>query len=210
MKLQQIILQLPKRSKKIDVVQNVLGENLVKMQQNAQDGFGLVPFRLPPFKNQNVDQVARHLLDSCVGYENLIPCESSGDGNCLFNSISSFLYGNESFHTELRVRAMTELIINIDFYANPQNYSNKSLFQSVMFSTLSSKNINNVHEIIFKEALDGFNNGSYSAMICMYGLANALNIQIQQIKPVGPGESFLVDASNMLIKPFFSDSLSKH
>lgn len=41
---------------------------------------------------------------------------TSMDGNCLFNAMSRALYGDERHHSQLRLRAVIEMILNIHFY----------------------------------------------------------------------------------------------
>ena len=50
------------------------------------------------------------------------PYKSTGNGNCLFNSISSSLCGNETLATELRLRTAVEMITNAEVYTSRQDY----------------------------------------------------------------------------------------
>ena len=58
-----------------------------------------------------IDYAARSIMEKCdiSGY---IPGLASGDGNCLFNAVSTGILGNESLSTELRVRCTIEMAIN--------------------------------------------------------------------------------------------------
>lgn len=60
------------------------------------------------------DKVATKVL----GKSDLIPTKVSGNGNCLFNSLSMAIQGNESLASEIRVRTCIEMQDNKDFYQN--------------------------------------------------------------------------------------------
>ena len=48
--------------------------------------------------------------------------ESSTDENCLFNSVSAVLYGNEGFTHRLRLATVYEGIINSESYSKKVGY----------------------------------------------------------------------------------------
>lgn len=50
------------------------------------------------------------------GKSDIIPTRVSGNGNCLFNSLSMAIQGNESLASEIRVRTCIEMQDNKEFY----------------------------------------------------------------------------------------------
>ena len=54
----------------------------------------------------------------------LVPVTVIGDGNCLFQSISLILFGDEDYHCELKVRSSMELACNIHAYIKQDTIGN--------------------------------------------------------------------------------------
>ena len=67
------------------------------------------------FDKSALDRVAKRLLPKdCHA---LFPVFTKGDGNCLFNSISLLLTGEQSqLSTELRIKVVGEMVKNRSFY----------------------------------------------------------------------------------------------
>ena len=59
----------------------------------------------------------RDLPPDCPG-KFPVPIETTGNGNCFFNSLSRLVYGDEEHATELRVRVVVEAVQNKDIYLN--------------------------------------------------------------------------------------------
>ena len=55
-------------------------------------------------------------MNKCSLSEIGVPALSTGNGNCLFNSVSTALTGDEELATELRLRTAIEMSLNFDFY----------------------------------------------------------------------------------------------
>ena len=56
------------------------------------------------------DPVSKMILENHkISFDGKIPVFVSGDGNCLFNSLSVGLVGHEKFATEVRVRTCLEM-----------------------------------------------------------------------------------------------------
>ena len=66
-----------------------------------------------------VDDVSTQLP---VGDTQLVPIYSTADGDCLYNSISLQLTGDESLATARRVTAALELVLNEQFYIERYDY----------------------------------------------------------------------------------------
>jgi hypothetical protein len=64
-----------------------------------------------------VDQLSCCLVPQDIS-PNLVPLKSTGNGNCLFNSVSILLIGNESLHGVLRLLTAAEIFLHYIFYAS--------------------------------------------------------------------------------------------
>ena len=97
------------------------------------------------------DNVAKTLVPEAF-VKDYIPLTSTGNGNCLFNSISLLLCGSEKLANELRLRTVLELAGNFNFYADhplirnteiksmskrATLFSTKSIYDTVIFSNQS-------------------------------------------------------------------------
>ena len=61
----------------------------------------------------NLMHLLRKYCTELTGYQAVV---TTGDGNCLFNSVSYLLCGQESLAAELRLRTLIELTCNKQFY----------------------------------------------------------------------------------------------
>ena len=64
-----------------------------------------------------VDQLSRSILPKDIA-ANLVPLKATGNGNCLFNSASILLIGDESLHGVLRLLTAAEIFLHNNFYGN--------------------------------------------------------------------------------------------
>lgn len=208
------ILNFVKENTDLKTIQTFLIQKLSELEKKSGNNFSLVLFKLPKqYKTNKIDQISRHLLGYEPKFNCFLPYTVEGDGNCLYNSVSFFLYGNVSYHEELRVRAMIELILNIDNYANEANYFHRNLFTFIVNSTPNAGRIDDPKEIFFREALNGLQLSEWASSICIYALSNALNVEIQQIFPYirpkqGSRRSMSAICSNLCVKPFTGNSKS--
>ncbi|KAJ7391232.1 hypothetical protein OS493_019363 [Desmophyllum pertusum] len=60
----------------------------------------------------------------------LVPTKVTGDGNCLFNSASINLVGNEDLSVILRLLTAAELYLHANFYANHPRYNQPDMTMS--------------------------------------------------------------------------------
>ena len=82
-----------------------------------------VPDNLPPLRSKPVDTVSVMYLQS-LGLYIGTPLRVNADGNCLFNSISTLLYGHEDKARELRVRTCIQMCNNMDRYLSSPDAGN--------------------------------------------------------------------------------------
>ncbi|KAK6181862.1 hypothetical protein SNE40_009640 [Patella caerulea] len=72
-----------------------------------------------------VDEVANKLLRQYTNERNVNAVKSTGDGDCLFNVVSTLLIGCESLSVELRYRTCLEMVLN---ETNIKNHVYRSSF----------------------------------------------------------------------------------
>ena len=73
-------------------------------------------FNIETFQSIRQDKLSKALIPA--GFEEMEPLSATGDGNCLFNSASIWLTGNESIAPTLRMLTAAELFAHSDFYSN--------------------------------------------------------------------------------------------
>ena len=86
--------------------------------------------------HRSCDKIAQCLIPSDISptWKNAVAVESSGDGNCLFNSVSICLTGDESKAKVLRKATAIELFIHADQYMNHPKLHNAAQ-DPTMFSS---------------------------------------------------------------------------
>lgn len=88
-----------------------------------QERYGeFVPDTMAPFcvwkrKQRTLDTLSDLLMPDDIP-ANLKPRKITANGNCLFNSVSVLLVGNEDLAFTLRLLTAAELYLHRDFYAN--------------------------------------------------------------------------------------------
>ena len=95
-------------------------KNKVKSEDNIRSYASSVHCNLPvllafcsvSYKEYKVDTRGQNLLRRFNRTPGKIAVQSTPNGNCLFNSLSTCLYGTESFSTEIRLRTAISLIMN--------------------------------------------------------------------------------------------------
>lgn len=90
--------------------------------------------------------------------QNLCPVNIGGDGNCLFRSFSPALFGTESYHLEMRARAIVELICHSYHYLSVHEMfhtnDNRLLFWLSHYSSIADtsfldmSDIQNIFEVL--------------------------------------------------------------
>lgn len=131
----------------------------------------------------------------CEGKTSL---KTTGDGNCLFNSISILLTGEETLSVELRLRTCLELAFNINFYAThaifqqqikTKNgkafYKAEDLFDTVAFGKTSSKAIDKegFHKALEIEIMQTSYDGKFSGILQVAALSSVIGCPINMVYP---------------------------
>ena len=160
-------------------------------------------------KQRKLCPVSNYLLGNHSDFVSVLPIQATSDGNCLFNSVSRLLYGMEGFATELRMRAVFDMIFNFDSYLCAANYPSEEIFH-FCFSTTRDTIGETSEDTLFNEIKRISKIGEWSGMLMMVALTNSLNISIQQIYPkVESTKNPLYDYSNSRLEPFEKESKRK-
>ena len=131
-----------------------------------------------------VDKVSTQILESvCAQIPGKLPIHVTGDGNCLFNSISVSLFGHENLASELRVRTCIELNENMTKYE--QNFNN------LIF----------VSPDIANDCVDIAHNYKFSYVWCLLAATSVIGIPIQSVYP--PKNGILDKTQSLLNQTFF-------
>ena len=140
------------------------------------------------------DFISKSLLPS--DFKDWIPIKTTGDGNCLFNAMSTALSGNESLSSVLRLLTVAELFAYSEFYADhPQiadiaqvsSYSKHAILNIFLSDQKAEKtysgNIDNVPraiEVLAQETAKPF---VFSSHFHILALASVISKPIQSVYP---------------------------
>lgn len=122
-------------------------------------------------------------MQSNINLTDMTPVHVEGDGNCLFRAISRALYGSEEYHLEIRYRTLVEFVLNKDELIKqmcslfPDNIPNWFHVCAPLSNNLSFE------ETFVQMIKDCAKPTSFSTLIHIYGSAQALKIDIDQIYP---------------------------
>lgn len=147
--------------------------------------FQIIKNRNVFFNNSDrVDLKSNEILQkfTSVDLYRLRPVYISGDGNCLFRSLSKALYGNEEAHSELRYRTVVELTLRVDEFCE---YNNRNKEEGLFYDLISpsSQNSQNSRNILINEIKTCSKINSWSSIWHLFGAAQAMKINIHQVHP---------------------------
>ena len=101
------------------------------------------------------------------------PLAVSGDGNCLYRSMSLLLYGTEQFHSVLRLRTAVEVLSNENWY-NVEQSACRCPFKDETALILP-----NYRQFCIDTATDG----AYADILTVYALSRAIDRSVQLFFP---------------------------
>ena len=88
-------------------------EGLLLRHKNNKPLGSRTDFVYSPSSILSLDSVSKMIFENYkISFDGKIPVFVSGDGNCLFNSLSVGLVGHEELTTEIRVRTCLEMVLN--------------------------------------------------------------------------------------------------
>jgi len=118
------------------------------------------------YSNLTQDSVSSSLLGD--NWVSSVPVSVTGNGNCLFNALSVYLYGNEKFAAEIKVKTCIEMATNASFYIKQHSAS--------MIPVISPS---------FKEATtDCALDGKHSSTWTLQAASTVIKRNIQSVYPV--------------------------
>jgi hypothetical protein len=141
------------------------------------------------FESNEHDHVSNFILDHYHSNDKTAVV-TTGDGNCLFNSVSICLCGDESRSIELRYRCCIEMVINRHKIVNHRLYDKMQLLS----------------DDLDKDTVSCAQPNSYSSSFRILALSNLLNIPIECVYPAINGSRyFAFKAYNTTFRPPFAD-----
>ena len=186
---------------------NEIIANFLPLLRNS---FGEVPHENA--SNRRQDLITTGLLPE--GFKSWIPLSSKADGNCLFNSASILLIGNETFSGILRLLTVAELFANSDFYADhPQiaecsqasGYSEWAIFNILLSDDSATKmfagNPNNASRAIECLAKVSAKPYVFSSQFHILALASIIGRPIFSVYPHIPGAMAIKNAFHRICYP---------
>lgn len=117
--------------------------------------------------------------------ETYLPVRVQGDGNCLFRAISLSLFGNQNWHIELRYRTIVELFLKkAEFLKFADEFTSKHYNNNWFTYLVPCSETEPTDEYIYNQEIKlGSGLGSFSSIWHLFGAAQALKINIQQLYP---------------------------
>lgn len=130
-----------------------------------------------------------------LAYGNPVALKSTGNGNCLYNSVSLLLCGDESRSESLRILVAGELYFNAEYYANHEIFRStpiklSEVQESMLFTVaLSADGYKMLAsggskiDAIKAEALAGCKNGVWGSLLHVMALASVIRRPIYSLYP---------------------------
>ena len=116
------------------------------------------------------DSIATRVLEMIdpARLANEIPLCVQGDGNCLFRALSLGLFGNEQYHSHIRLLTAMELVDNRHYYDNQHPSYNDLVCDDQLHHDPYNVLLRSVTTL-----------GSYSEMMIVFAASAALSVAIQ-------------------------------
>ena len=115
-----------------------------------------------------MDLVALYSLKRIQKFNNLIPLRSTGDGSCLYNSVSILLCGNESLSLILRFETLKYMVNNFEKL--------NSIIYKVDKATICSPDVS-------RAIKDAASNSGWGSHFSIIALSNAIGVAIAVLYP---------------------------
>ena len=125
---------------------------------------------------------------------NPVALHTTGNGNCLYNSASVILCGNELRSHPLRILVAKELYFNAEFYASHEIFKiteeNSGIAHSVLFPVALSRDGDRIltaggsrADAVRGEAIAGCKDGNWSCLLHVMALASVLKRPVYSLYP---------------------------
>ena len=176
------------------------------------DSFEIVPH--PNAYTRREDRVSAALLSMTGEFRSWKPVNATANGNCLFNSASIVLTGNESLSGILRLLTVAELFAHSEFYANhPQIsqfsqaciYSSSAIF-NIFLSDDSATGVYKGNQENARLAIEVLAKATakpyiFSSQFHILALASVIRMPIFSVYPDIPGMSAIRNAMHGVCYP---------
>ena len=137
--------------------------------------------------------------------QNLCPVNIRGDGNCLFGSFSLALFGTESYHLEMRARAIVELICHSYHYLSIQEMfhtnDNQLLFHLSHYSSTTDTSFldmtdkQNIYEVLKAVIVESL---AQTSWVGMWHLAALASVSQKTVLSIYPAEQVGIATTTMV------------
>ena len=134
------------------------------------------------------DTFSTSLTDSLSLQRPHMALQSTGDGSCLYNSVSILLNGDESLAKQLRQLVADELKSSANLYATHELLEKAALdmgcdIPTVLHTLLESEDCSDIEASIIAEAHRTINESQHSSMLQVMALSTVINMPITSLFP---------------------------
>ena len=143
---------------------------------------GEIKYKETNIKNFEVDFIAQQLCPA-LELNEYVPVTTHGDGSCLFRSFSTLIMGDESRHSELRMRCTLELALYEEYYLADEDLAKRIQAQEAILTGRPSGTETMLGETFRTEVKNSINAGSYASFWHLQAMGNVLERKIRSVYP---------------------------
>ena len=131
------------------IAENFSWEEFSRACAEEKQNLRVINVKEVKFRNVKIDFYSQQLIPADELTE-FIPLETLGDGSCFFRSISKQIYGDESLHEELRLRAIVKLALNESYYLSDEELCHRIRAQE---RTIYGNGADSIDPVVLIESL---------------------------------------------------------
>ena len=164
--------------------ENFSWEEFSRACAEEKGNLGVINVKEVKLRNVKIDFYSQQLIPADELTE-FVPLDTLGDGSCFFRSISKQIYGDESLHEELRLRAIVELALNESYYLSDEELCDRIRAQERTLRGNGAESIDPVVlMIVFREEVKATCNlSTYASFWHLQAIANVLKRKIKSVYP---------------------------
>ena len=166
------------------IAENFSWKEFSRAFAEEKQNLGVINVKEAKFRSVKIDFYSQQLIPADELTE-FVPLETLGDGSCFFRSISKQIYGDESLHEELRLRAIVELALNESYYLSDEELCDRIRAQEWTFRGNGADSMDPVVLMtVFREEVKATCNlSTYASFWHLQAIANVLNRKIKSVYP---------------------------
>ena len=166
------------------IAENYTWEEFSRACGEEKQNLGVINVKEVKFRNVKIDLYSQQLIPADELTE-FVPLETLGDGSCFFRSISKQIYGDESLHEELRLRAIVELALNESYYLSDEELCDRIRAQEWTFRGNGADSMDPVVLMtVFREEVKATCNlSTYASFWHLQAIDNVLKRKIKSVYP---------------------------